>query len=79
MISAKTEDFIQIGPTLINIRRLIVVGPSPRVPEGCYLAIWNTGQELMLSHEHGLALAEFFQSVTVGAEGRSAMISETAQ
>lgn len=58
-----TEDqFAYIGPTLINISRLLVVGASPRVREGCRLAVFDTGQELVLSAEHADLLAELCQT-----------------
>jgi len=75
-----SDGFIQVGQTLINIDRLIVVGPSPRVREGHFLAVWDTGQELMLSQNDAEALMSACQArqVCKPSDGVIAMTSDKA-
>jgi hypothetical protein len=73
------EEFVQIGPTLINVRRLVAVGPSPKTQKGLCLAVFDTGQELAISPEHARALAAHCQSLYIKpSEGSTAISSEVA-
>jgi hypothetical protein len=73
------EGFIQMGLTLINTRRLMAVSPSPKVFAGHQLAVFDTGQELMLTDEHARALAAHCQPLHSNpSEGKTAISSDVA-
>jgi hypothetical protein len=76
------EGFVRINDVLINTNRLMAVqrkagGNGP--VQDYYLAVFDTGQELMLTPVDGAILAEHCQSLlTNPSDGTMAMTSESA-
>lgn len=52
------ENIVRVKDMLINVTRLITIVPRPYdvMPEGSYLAIFDTGQKLTLTSEQADAL-----------------------
>jgi hypothetical protein len=76
------ENLVRIDDILINVSRLIAVCPRPdthkAMPEGSYLATFDTGQHLILTPSTGAALMDHFQSLrTSPSLGTMATSSET--
>ena len=76
------DGFIKVNDTLINTSRLIAVSREQaqgRIAEH-YLAVFDTGQTLMLSIEEGAALMSNYQALNLckPSAGMMATTSETA-
>jgi hypothetical protein len=73
------DNFVQISKTLINTQRLVVVSPRPTASDGSFLAVWDTGQDLVLTQQDGEALIKAIQRRdTKPPDGTIAMTSDRA-
>lgn len=79
------KDFIQINNSLVNASRLLALQHKPHKSEGSfrsaehYLAIFDTGKEIWLSPEDGVALVNQCQDlISKPPEGMIATTSEIA-
>lgn len=77
------KDFTVVNGSLINTSRLLALNHKPETSEGSfrsaehYLAIFDTGKELWLSRQDGVALAKQCHDFTSGPP--SGMIATTSE